>query len=231
MLSVEGLDAAYGRTRVLYGVSVEVCDGGVTCVVGRNGAGKTTLVNAVMGVLRPTSGRVLWEGQDITRMPPERRVQLGLGYVPQGHPVFPQLSVEENLRVVLEARRGSDPAAVDDALDLFPRLKALMGRRAGVLSGGQQQQLAIARALVGRPRLLIMDEPTEGIQPSIIDEIEDAIAELHRSAGMSILLIEQYVEFALRLADAYVALDAGAVLDSGPTANLEETDVRRLLAV
>ncbi|HET9052490.1 MAG TPA: ATP-binding cassette domain-containing protein, partial [Candidatus Dormibacteraeota bacterium] len=206
-------------------------DGGVTCVVGRNGAGKTTLVNAVMGVLRPTGGRVTWDGQDITRMAPERRVRLGLGYVPQGHPVFPQLSVAENLRVVLEARQGADASAVDEAVDLFPRLKPLMGRRAGVLSGGQQQQLAIARALVGRPRLLLMDEPTEGIQPSIIDEIEDAIAQLHRSAGMSILLIEQYVEFALRRADAYVVLDAGDVLDSGATADLEETAVRRLLAV
>jgi urea transport system ATP-binding protein len=231
MLSIERLDVAHGRTRVLIGVSLEVSPGGLMCVIGRNGVGKSTLLNAVMGVLRPSAGRVVWEGRDLTRMHPYERVHAGLAYVPQGHATFPQLTVRENLMVVLEANRRGDRAAVDEVLDLFPRLRPLLARRAGFLSGGQQQQLAIARALVTRPRLLLMDEPTEGIQPSIILEIEDAIAQLHAAAGLSILMVEQYVEFALRLADSYVVLDAGAVVTAGQTAALDEAEVRRLLAV
>jgi urea transport system ATP-binding protein len=232
VLSVEGLDVAYRRTQVLFDVSIEVPDGGLVCVMGRNGVGKTTLLNAVMGVLRPRAGRVMWEDRDITDLRPNERVRAGLGYVPQGHATFPQLTVAENLSVVLEAQRGAaDRTAVDDALDLFPRLKSLLGRRAGFLSGGQAQQLAFARALVTRPRLLLLDEPTEGIQPSIILEIEDAIAELHRTSSLSILLVEQYVEFALRLAERYVVLDAGEVVDAGATADLGDETVRRLLSV
>jgi urea transport system ATP-binding protein len=231
MLSVERLEVSHGRTRVLFGVSLEVSPGGLMCVIGRNGVGKSTLLNAVMGVLRPSAGRVVWEGRDLTRMHPYERVHAGLAYVPQGHATFPQLTVRENLMVVLEANRRGVRAAVDEVLDLFPRLRPLLARRAGFLSGGQQQQLAIARALVTRPRLLLMDEPTEGIQPSIILEIEDAIAQLHAAAGLSILMVEQYVEFALRLADSYVVLDAGAVVTAGETAALDEAEVRRLLAV
>jgi len=232
MLSVENLDVAYRRTQVLFDVSVDVPDGGLVCVMGRNGVGKTTLLNAIMGVLKPRSGRVMWEGRDITDMRPHERVHAGLGYVPQGHATFGQLTVAENLSVVAEAGgRGADRAAVDDALDLFPRLKTLLSRRAGFLSGGQAQQLAFARALVTRPRLLLLDEPTEGIQPSIILEIEDAIAELHRTSSLSILLVEQYVELALRLAERYVVLDAGEVVDSGATADLGDETVRRLLSV
>jgi urea transport system ATP-binding protein len=231
VLSIEGLEVSHGRTRVLFGVSMEVSPGGLMCVIGRNGVGKSTLLNAVMGVLRPSAGRVVWEGRDLTRLHPYERVHAGLAYVPQGHATFPQLTVRENLMVVVEANRRGDRAAVDEVLDLFPRLRPLLARRAGFLSGGQQQQLAIARALVTRPRLLLMDEPTEGIQPSIILEIEDAIAQLHAAAGLSILMVEQYVEFALRLADSYVVLDAGAVVTAGETAALDETEVRRLLAV
>jgi urea transport system ATP-binding protein len=231
MLSIERLEVSHGRSRVLFGVSLEVSPGGLMCVIGRNGVGKSTLLNAVMGVLRPSAGRVVWEGRDLTRMHPYERVHAGLAYVPQGHATFPQLTVRENLMVVLEANRRGDRAAVDEVLDLFPRLRPLLARRAGFLSGGQQQQLAIARALVTRPRLLLMDEPTEGIQPSIILEIEDAIAQLHAAAGLSILMVEQYGEFALRLADSYVVLDAGAVVTAGETAALDEAEVRRLLAV
>jgi urea transport system ATP-binding protein len=235
MLVVENLDVAYRRTQVLFGVSIEVPDGGLVCVMGRNGVGKTTLLNTVMGVLKPSSGRVLWEGTDITGLRPHERIRAGIGYAPQGHPTFPQLTVAENLAVVVEASRGgaAGGSAVDEALDLFPRLKPLLARRAGFLSGGQAQQLALARALVTRPRLLVLDEPTEGIQPSIILEIEDAIAELHTSRGLSILLVEQYVEFALRLADRYVVLDAGEVAASGETSALSEDDssVRRLMSV
>ncbi len=234
MLVVEHLDVAYRRTQVLFDVSLEVPDGGLVCVMGRNGVGKTTLLNTVMGVLKPSAGRVTWDGQDITAMRPHERVRAGIGYAPQGHPTFPQLTVAENLAVVMESSgaAAAGQAAIDEALDLFPRLKDLLGRKAGFLSGGQAQQLALARALVTRPRLLVLDEPTEGIQPSIILEIEDAIAQLHASRGLSILLVEQYVEFALRLADRYVVLDAGEVVASGVTSELaDDSSVRRLLAV
>jgi len=229
-LGVHRLDVSYGRTQVLFDVSLEVPEGDLVCVMGRNGVGKTTLLNAVMGVLRPSSGCVTWDGRDITDLPPHERLRAGLAYVPQGHPVFPQLTVKENLRVTVEAAR-SPAGAVDDVLDLFPRLGPLLGRRAGFLSGGQAQQLAFARALVARPRLLLLDEPTEGIQPSIILEIEDAIAQLHASTGLSMILVEQYVEFALRLADRYVVLDAGEVVAAGEAKSLEDATVRRLLAV
>jgi urea transport system ATP-binding protein len=230
VLAVERLEVRRGRTQVLFGVSLEVPRGSLACVMGRNGVGKTTLLHAAMGVLTPSAGRVLLDGRDITRLPPHRRVQAGMAYVPQGHGTFPHLTVRENLQVVQES--GRRPAsAVDDALDLFGVLKPILGRRAGVLSGGQQQQLAIAMALVTQPRLLLLDEPTEGIQPSIILEIEDAIAQLHRSAGLSILLVEQYVEFALRLADRYAVLDAGRVVAEGTTADLDETSIRQLVAL
>jgi urea transport system ATP-binding protein len=231
VLSVESLNVSYGRTQVLFGVSLEVPTDGLVCVMGRNGVGKTTLLNTIMGVLRASDGRVTFEGRDITRMRPDERARAGIGYVPQGHAVFPQLSVMENLTVVRDACCPNDRSAIDEALDLFPRLRPLLGRAAGFLSGGQRQQLAIARALVTRPKLLLLDEPTEGIQPSIIMEIEDAIAQLNATAGVSILLVEQYMEFALRLADHYAVLDAGHVIAAGETESLEEGEVRQLLAV
>lgn len=231
MMSVEHLDVAYGRSQVLFDVSFEVPDGSLVCIMGRNGVGKTTLLHTLMGVLPPRSGRVSFDGADITGLRSERRVRAGIGYVPQGHEVFGQLTVWENLLVVLEASDRAERAAIDEALDLFPRLRPLLKRRAGFLSGGQQQQLAIARALVGRPRLLLLDEPTEGIQPSIILEIEQAIAQLHQQGGLSILLVEQYLDFALRLADRYVVLDAGEVVRSGPATELANPEVRQLLSV
>jgi urea transport system ATP-binding protein len=215
MLRVEGLDVAYRRSQVLFGVSLEVPDGGLLCVMGRNGVGKTTLLHAVMGVLKAARGRVLFDGEDITGLKPHERVRRGLAYVPQGHPVFPHLTVAENLSVADEARVTPAPSAVDDALDLFPRLRPLLGRRAGFLSGGQAQQLAFARALVVKPRLLLLDEPTEGIQPSIIIEIEDAIAQLHASTGLGIVLVEQYVEFALRLAERFAVMEGGSIVHAG----------------
>ena len=233
MLTVQGLDVLYGRSQVLFGVSLEVPEDGLLCVMGRNGVGKSTLLNAVMGVLKAARGRVTWNGEDITKLRPFERVRAGIAYVPQGHPVFPQLTVRENLSVAAESAgaAGAGADATDEVLDLFPRLKPLLGRRAGFLSGGQAQQLAFARALVAKPKLLLLDEPTEGIQPSIILEIEDAIGQLHRSRGLSIVLVEQYVEFALRLADRYVVLDAGEVVASGEAKSLEDDTVRRLLAV
>ncbi|MFC9974894.1 urea ABC transporter ATP-binding subunit UrtE [Spirillospora sp. NPDC127200] len=231
LLKVEGLEAAYGRARVLFGVDVAVDPGGLTCVMGRNGVGKTTLLNAVMGVLAPTAGTVVFDGEDVTGLPVHERVRRGMGYAPQGHETFPQLTVAENLRVTLEATRHRDGGAVDEALEVFPRLTELLGRKAGLLSGGQQQQLAIARALVTRPRLLILDEPTEGVQPSIVAEIEAAIERLHRERGLAVLLVEQYLELALRLADGFVIIEGGVVRRSGAAADLRDEEVKRLLAV
>jgi len=195
--------------------------------MGRNGVGKTTLLKSIMGVLPAGAGRVIFDGQDITKLRTHERVRLGLGYVPQGHETFPQLTVWENLHVAPGATRS----AVDEALDLFPALRGLLRRRAGFLSGGQQQQLAIARALVCRPRMLLLDEPTEGLQPSIVLEIEEAVHRLHTQAGLAILLVEQYLELALRLADQYVILDAGEVVRAGDREDLRDASVHRLLAV
>ncbi|GAA0968196.1 urea ABC transporter ATP-binding subunit UrtE [Actinocorallia libanotica] len=230
MLKVSGLEAAYGRARVLFGVDLEVGAGQLMCVMGRNGVGKTTLLNTVMGVLGAGAGTVEFEGRDVTRLKTHERVGLGMGYVPQGHGTFPQLTVAENLQVVLEASGHRDRAAVDEALDAFPRLVPLLKRRAGFLSGGQQQQLAIARALVTRPKMLILDEPTEGIQPSIVLEIEEAIERLH-GTGLAILLVEQYLELALRLADRFVILEGGHVVHAGEAADLRDEKVGRMLAV
>jgi urea transport system ATP-binding protein len=230
MLSVKGLSSGYGRARVLFDVSFDVEPGRLVCVMGRNGVGKTTLLNTVMGVLPATAGTVTFEGKDVTRLRPHERVLLGLGYVPQGHETFPQLSVMGNLLVTLEASPHKDHAAIEEALEVFPRLKPLLKKRAGFLSGGQQQQLAMARALVTRPKLLILDEPTEGIQPSIILEIEEAIEGLHTS-GLAVLLVEQYLDLALRLADRFIILDAGHVVHSGTAEELRGEEVHRLLAV
>ncbi|MCW2914052.1 MAG: urea transporter, ATP-binding protein UrtE [Actinomycetia bacterium] len=231
MLEVTGLEAAYGRARVLFGVDLSVEAGQLMCVMGRNGVGKTTLLNSITGVLAPTGGKVVFDGKDVTRMKTFERVQLGMGYVPQGHETFPQLTVWENLQVTLEATKHRDGAAIDEALEIFPRLTELLKRRAGFLSGGQQQQLAIARALVTRPRMLILDEPTEGIQPSIVVEIEEAIERLHKEKGISVLLVEQYLELALRLADGFVILEGGVVQYSGSAEDLRDDKVKRLLAV
>lgn len=231
ILEARDLHVGYGRTEVLYGVSLKVTPGSLVCLMGRNGVGKTTLLNAVMGLLPVRSGRVLIDGRDVTRLPPYERARLGLGYVPQGHQVFPHLSVRENLQVIVERSRGADDGAIDDALDVFPGLRPLLERPAGLLSGGQAQQLAIARALATRPRVLILDEPTEGIQPSIIVQIEDAIVELHRTTDMSILLVEQYVEFALRLAEEYAVMEGGRIVHAGATASADMRDFAHLMTV
>jgi urea transport system ATP-binding protein len=230
MLVVEHLDVSYGSTQVLFDVSLQMPEGGLLCVMGRNGVGKTTLLKTVAGLLKPSSGRIRWNEADLSGVPPYERVRLGIAYVSQGHEAFPELTVRENLQVVIEATR--QPAkTLQEVLGLFPRLSRILDRPAGVLSGGQKQQLALARALSTSPRLLILDEPTEGLQPSIVQEIEEFITDLHRERHLSILLAEQYIDYAIRVAERYVVLDAGAVVTAGYTSALADNDtVSQLVA-
>src|SRR5438552_949880 len=229
MLSVERLGAAYGESQVLWDVDVEVPSGPVVCLMGRNGMGKTTVLKTIMGLLPARGGRVTFDGADITRWSPDRRARAGIGYVPQGREVFPHLTVHENLKV---AQLGCGRTErMDDVLDLFPALRRFLGRKGGVLSGGEQQMLAIGRALLTRPKLLILDEPTEGIQPSIILEIEDVIRRIKKELGLAVLLVEQYLDFAERLADAYVIMAKGAVVAAGATRDLHADQVKQHLTV
>ncbi|WP_320670601.1 ATP-binding cassette domain-containing protein [Patulibacter defluvii] len=230
-LEATGLDVAHGRTQVLFDVSLAFEEGSSTCVLGRNGAGKTSLMNAIMGVLPLRSGSVTLDGRELAGVPPWERVRAGLGYAPQERSGFGGMSVLENLQVVLEARRGARRTDLDEVLDLFPRLRPLLGRPVAFLSGGQRQQLAIARALLTKPRLLLLDEPTEGIQPSIVAEIEEAILALRDRDGIGLLLAEQYVEMALRMADDYVVLEAGNAVAAGRTAEMDAAAAGRLLAI
>lgn len=230
MLAVVDVDVAYGRTTVVHGIDLTVPADGVTSVLGHNGAGKTTLLAAAAGLLPAARGRILLDGEDVTRLPPNRRVARGLAYVPQGQQSFGQLTAGENLQVVADGRRDGR-AATDEALDLFPALTDLLGRQAGLLSGGQRQQLAIARALITRPRLLVLDEPTEGIQPSVVTEIERTIVELTRRGGLAVLLAEQHVGFALDVADRYYVLASGRVASEGTGGTGAARDVRTAMAI
>ena len=231
ILRVEGLEVSYGSTQVLFGVSLDVPNGGLCCLMGRNGVGKSTLLQTIVGLLPTQRGSISLGGEPIDGRAPYDRVRAGIAYVPQGRQAFPYLTVFENLRVVAEASEKSGVDAIDEALERFPRLRKLLDRPAGFLSGGEAQQLAIARALVTRPRLLALDEPTEGIQPSIILEIEDAIADLKQSAGLSILLVEQYVDFAMRLADSYAVMDVGRMVAEGPIESFERERMQDLMSV
>jgi urea transport system ATP-binding protein len=214
MLKLTDIHVGYGRTTVVHGASVEVPPGGVAAVMGHNGAGKTTLLRAAVGLLHPSAGRILLDGEDITRLRPNERVKRGIGYVPQGQQCFPQLTTEENLQLVADTRRDGKKL-IADMLALFPALTALLPRRAGLLSGGQRQQLAIARALMTQPRVLILDEPTEGIQPTVVAEIERTILSLTRGRSLSILLVEQHVGFALAAASRYYVMEAGRITSTG----------------
>ncbi|MDL5204592.1 urea ABC transporter ATP-binding subunit UrtE [Streptomyces sp. ALI-76-A] len=230
MLEITTVRAGYDRTTVLHEVTVSVPKDGVAAVLGHNGAGKSTLLRAAMGLLRPTAGSVLLDGEDITRLAPHQRVARGMAYVPQGQQSFPHLTAAENLQLVADGRPDGKEA-VAEALTLFPVLRELSGRRAGLLSGGQRQQLAIARALITRPRLLLLDEPTEGIQPSVVAEIEETILALTRRGGLSVLLVEQHVGFAMRAAQRYYVLEAGRVTSSGEGGAQAEGTVRAALSV
>ncbi|CAL9314473.1 urea ABC transporter ATP-binding subunit UrtE [Streptomyces griseoincarnatus] len=230
MLQIQSVRAGYDRTTVLHGVTVEVPEDGVAAVLGHNGAGKSTLLRTVMGIVPASAGTVLLDGEDITRLAPHRRVARGVAYVPQGQQSFPHLTTAENLQLVADGRPDGREA-VAEALDLFPVLRELSGRRAGLLSGGQRQQLAIARALITRPRLLLLDEPTEGIQPSVVAEIEETVLALTRRGGLSVLLVEQHVGFAMRAARRYYVLEAGRVTSSGDGGAEAEGTVRAALSV
>jgi urea transport system ATP-binding protein len=231
MLRLRDLTAGYGQSTILRGVSLDIAPGSVTCLLGRNGVGKTTLLKSIVGLLPVRRGHVLLDGLDLTSTSTAARARAGIGYVPQGRGIFPHLTVLENLLMGFETRRSTGPHALDEVYQLFPVLESMGARAAGRLSGGQQQQLALARALVGRPRVLLLDEPTEGIQPSVIWEIERAIEQLRSRSDLSILLVEQFVEFAIDLADAYYLMDRGTIVANGPAAELTEETVRQHLAV
>jgi urea transport system ATP-binding protein len=230
MLNISKISVSYGETPVLRDIDMTVGRGELVCLMGRNGVGKTTLLKSVMGLLPLKAGKIEFDGRDVSRAAPDVRARLGIGYVPQGREIFPRLTVEENLVMGLATlpRGSAIPARV---FEMFPVLESMRGRRGGDLSGGQQQQLAIGRALAMEPKLLILDEPTEGIQPSIIKDIERAIRTLSSTGEMAILLVEQYYDFAKSLADQYLVMERGEIIARGAGADMDRDDVRAMLAV
>lgn len=234
MLTLDKVSARYGLSPVLSGISLSAGDGEAIAILGRNGAGKTTLLRAIVGLHPVHQGRIVFNAQEMTGRPAVDRALAGMAYVPQGRGIFPHLSVAENLRVGIVARRrrpGFDRTLPDHIFALFPALKAMLGRKAGVLSGGEQQQLAIARALLCRPSLLLLDEPTEGIQPSVVEQIEQALQAIRRELAISLLLVEQYLEFAWSVADRYYVVQKGSVVDQGATHESSMHEVAELLTV
>jgi urea transport system ATP-binding protein len=226
MLELKGVTAGYGRTMVLFDVDVTIPVGTGAAVMGHNGAGKTTLLRAAVGLIPVRSGQVLLDGEDVTKLRPNQRVKRGLGYVPQGQLCFPQMTTLENLQLVSKVR-----SEIDEVLDTFPALTDLLGRQAGLLSGGQRQQLAIARTLLTQPRLLILDEPTEGIQPNVVAEIEQVIVDLTHRGDLTVLLVEQHVGFALRSAGTYYVLESGRITGTGDGGEGALDEVRAAMAV
>jgi urea transport system ATP-binding protein len=232
MLEVTALNQFYGSSQTLRDVNFTARMGACTVMLGRNGVGKTTLLKCLMGVLPVQGGKIIFAGQDITALPPYSRAALGMAYVPQGREIFARLTVEENLLMGLAVKNGNAARTITaDIYDMFPVLKDMLHRRGGDLSGGQQQQLAIARALVARPKLLILDEPTEGIQPSIIKDIERVIRMLAQRGDMAILLVEQYYDFARSLADHYLVMSRGQIIKSGRGADMDADNIRNFVAL
>jgi urea transport system ATP-binding protein len=231
MLEARTIDLHYGAAQALRAVSLKAEPGKVTCVLGRNGVGKTSLLDALAGHLPVSSGRIIWEGSDITALRPPERARRGIAYVPQGREIFPLLTVDENLRTGFAPLPRGERNVPADVFSLFPVLKGMLHRRGGDLSGGQQQQLAIGRALVMRPRLLLLDEPTEGIQPSIIKDIGRAIDYLRSLGKIAIVLVEQYLDFARELGDHFAVMDRGAVVYSCDRENIDEAALKRAMAI
>ena len=231
LVKIGNLFAGYDESLILKDVSMEVPDNKVVALLGRNGVGKTTLLNTIMGLVTTSSGAIEFDGQSIQDMPVDKRARLGIGYVPQGRDIFPGLTVWENLDVSLKAGNVGKADRLDEVFELFPVLKEMLKRKGGVLSGGQQQQLSIARALLLNPKLLILDEPTEGIQPSIIDQIEDAIFAIKEKHNVSIILVEQYLDFAKAASDYFYILERGAVVQQGTIDLLKDDLIARYLTV
>jgi len=231
MLEVNGIDLHYGAAEALRNVSLSAEPGKVTCVLGRNGVGKTSLLDALAGQHPISKGAILFDGADITRLKPSDRARRGIAYVPQGREIFPLLTVEENLKTGFAPLKRADRSIPDDVFSLFPVLNSMLGRRGGDLSGGQQQQLAIGRALVMRPKVLLLDEPTEGIQPSIIKDIGRAIVYLRNLGKIAVVLVEQYLDFARELGDHFAVMDRGAVVYSCTRETLDEAVLKRAMAI
>ena len=231
MLEVKNIDLFYGAAQALRGISLNVEPGKVTCVLGRNGVGKTSLLRAIVGQQPISAGSIVLNGKEITKLAPYERARLGVGYVPQGREIFPLLTVEENLETGFAPLPRAKRDVPDDVYSLFPVLSDMLRRRGGDLSGGQQQQLAIARALVMRPRVLVLDEPTEGIQPSIIKDIGNAIKYLRNRGDIAILLVEQYFDFAKELADSFAVMERGQFVLTGDREAMQQTDVRQRLSL
>ncbi len=231
MLQIKQLNQYYGESHILWDLALEVERGKCTCLMGRNGVGKTTLLKCIMGLLPSRSGEMIFDGVDLSACSAERRAAMGIGYVPQGRQIFAQLTVEENLLIGLPARSDKRKTVPEFIYELFPVLKQMLSRRGGDLSGGQQQQLAIGRALATDPQLLILDEPTEGIQPNIVQEIGDIIRRLNQEIGLTVLLVEQKLPFARRVADNFCILDRGRHVAAGPIEQLNDELVREYLTV
>ncbi len=233
LLEVRGLNTYYGESHILRGIDITINSGEMVCIIGRNGVGKTTLLKSLIGLLSPRTGEIIFNGEAIRKRPPHQRAKLGIAYVPQGREIIPHLTVEENLQLGMEALSEGlkKHSSIDNFIyELFPILKAFLGRKGGDLSGGQQQQLAIARALLGKPKLLLLDEPTEGIQPNIIQDIESAIRRIISETGIGVLLVEQHLHF-VRKSDRYYAMQRGGIVASGQTRDLSKAIVDQFLSV
>lgn len=231
MLRVEGLNQYYGESHTLWDLDLTISKGSCACLMGRNGVGKTTLLKTILGLLPIRSGEIFFNGVPCNRLATEARVRAGIGYVPQGREIFPLLTVEENIQVALTSRPGRQRRVADELWELFPVLREMRQRRGGDLSGGQQQQLAIARALALAPQFLILDEPTEGIQPNIVSEIGTVIRRLNAEAGITVLLVEQKIPFARRVADDFFLMERGAIMAQGRMAELSDALIRQHLSV
>ena len=228
MLKINGMDSYYGESRVIEGLDLNVEKGKITCLIGRNGVGKTTTLKSIMGIVKTPVGSITLDGQEIIRMKTYDRAKLGIGYVPQGRDIFGQMTVQENLELGLQAAGGKGKVP-DYIYDLFPILPEFAKRKGGDLSGGQQQQLAIARALVAEPKILILDEPTEGIQPSVIQDIGDVLRKINKMRGLTILIVEQYLDFVLGISDYLYVMEHGEIIMQGETSKLDAAQVQKVM--